>query len=643
MSYKKALYHKSSILIYAFVLMSFPCAFGMNNAIPVLYDIASRAEPYVDMIYGAWGVGNTLYNTDPSPSRNTMHHNTESDQSSKVHWSDVEMVTANNERMTGTDINHVPSFIDKIVTDYQKSIQANDITHCSSTNAETNPSNVSGNTTTVFNATTDLATAPLPTLAADQADIGSKVISTPIPSEATTRGIDESIFSVSTAADNREMIAYNPADLKALDTLNETRMNSGLASAELLQATKNQTSLNQLDKVMGLSKDPETLAVQFAAMSGTLGVIDCDTQIALRDFLCDNNDFNIVDTQEKQEALFNILTPTIKKHFANNREGFLEYLKNGVLSGRPGFKELYDRETGQATLQDNFFRVGSSIYSFLSNNRFTNRGNKLEKINKGQFVTDLAQVVQLCKAGKFGEAQESIEKIKNARESLADDTRAAALARYECLCAIYRNISEKALNKFSSEKKDGEVQGSGAVESKLVPSYKKEDIQRGNSNVVPANNAIEGQGGSGGMIPDPDDNEVKRKIENRATGELQNKVSLRDTKTFRDAENQIAVNSSRFEKNGLKPISRKTLKHIVNEHTAEGVQGVRAGKSLFNRGENFIELMLDGWERGSLIRAGEKIYDAGRIIGIDKTGSPTSQVKMFLDETGNSIATIFPY
>ena len=615
----------------------------MNNMIPVLYDIASRAEPYVDMIYGAWGVANTLYNTDPSPYHNTTHHNSESDQSAKVSWPDIEMVTANNERVTGTDINHVPSFIDKIVADYQKVAQANDATHCSSTNAEMYSSNASASTASTFNATADLALALSPAVAADQGDIGSRAVCAPILNEVTTRGIDESIFSVSTAADNREMIAYNPTDLKALDTLNETRTSSGLASAELLQATKNQTSLNRLDKVMGLSNDPEALVSQFGAMNGSLSIIDCNTQLALRDFFCDSNDFNIVNTQEKQEALFNILTPTIKKHFANNREGLLEYLKNGVLNGRPGFKELYDCETGQATFQDNFFRVGSSVYSFLSNNRFTNRGNKLEKINKGRFVADLAQVVQLCKAGKFGEAQESIEKIKNARESLPDGARAAAIARYECLYAIYRSISEKALNKFSNEKKDSDVQGSGAVESKLVPGYKKEDIQGEQSKVVPANNAVGGQGGSGGMSPDPDDNESKRKVENQATGELQNKVSLRDTKTFRDAENQIAVNSSRFEKNGLKPISRKTLKHIVNEHTAEGVQGVRAGKSLFNRGENFIELMLDGWERGNLIRAGEKIYDAGRIIGVDKTGSPTSQVKMFLDETGNSIATIFPY
>ena len=128
--------------------------------------------------------------------------------------------------------------------------------------------------------------------------------------------------------------------------------------------------------------------------------------------------------------------------------------------------------------------------------------------------------------------------------------------------------------------------------------------------------------------------------------EFQNNISLKETKVYRDAKNQITANTERFEKLGLKPISNKDLKHIVNNHTKVGEvarqRSLSDKTSFFKDDINLIELILDAWEFGEEIWPGSKEYDCAKIVGTTKTGEPTSIIQVSLNKTSDAIRTAFP-
>ncbi len=75
----------------------------------------------------------------------------------------------------------------------------------------------------------------------------------------------------------------------------------------------------------------------------------------------------------------------------------------------------------------------------------------------------------------------------------------------------------------------------------------------------------------------------------------------------------------------------------------DGIKAQNSTKSVFNKNENIIELALETWEKGHWIDKNTKIFDCERIIGLDLAGTPTTKIKIALNETMDSFRTVFPY
>ena len=97
-----------------------------------------------------------------------------------------------------------------------------------------------------------------------------------------------------------------------------------------------------------------------------------------------------------------------------------------------------------------------------------------------------------------------------------------------------------------------------------------------------------------------------------------------------------------FSKLGLDAISKRDLKHIFKNHVPGGQYAVIGDRSIFHEHINVIELALEAWTKGTIVGSGEKIFDAGKIVGIALDGSPTSKVRISLNGTNKAIKTIFP-
>lgn len=119
-------------------------------------------------------------------------------------------------------------------------------------------------------------------------------------------------------------------------------------------------------------------------------------------------------------------------------------------------------------------------------------------------------------------------------------------------------------------------------------------------------------------------------------------TSIKESSAFRLAEKTIVDKQSVFEKINLKPVSKSALKHIINGHSIDGVKAKLSNKSIFYKSENIIDLVLQGWEKGTFVDEHTKIFDFGRAIGIDLNGNPTAMIKIVLNETKDSIKTAFP-
>jgi hypothetical protein len=96
-----------------------------------------------------------------------------------------------------------------------------------------------------------------------------------------------------------------------------------------------------------------------------------------------------------------------------------------------------------------------------------------------------------------------------------------------------------------------------------------------------------------------------------------------------------------FEALGLRP-TKKFLKHVYNSHVRGGEKAIPFVKSIFNPGENYAELALDAWIKGTQIDEYRKVFDVGRIIGINVAGQETSRVIVVLNETKNGFVTVYP-
>ena len=187
------------------------------------------------------------------------------------------------------------------------------------------------------------------------------------------------------------------------------------------------------------------------------------------------------------------------------------------------------------------------------------------------------------------------------------------------------------------------------VGSDLIEEQSKESILNKveNSNQsTPASNASNALPPQ--IDPDPEDPKDNRDLiepiepKQVVKEEFQNNISLKETKVYRDAKNQITANTERFEKLNLKPISNKDLQHMVNHHTKIGhIARQRSKTSTFTDGID-IEMILDAWEYGKMVKDGEKIFDTGKIIGTNYDGNPTSLIKIALNGAKDGIRTAYP-
>ena len=96
--------------------------------------------------------------------------------------------------------------------------------------------------------------------------------------------------------------------------------------------------------------------------------------------------------------------------------------------------------------------------------------------------------------------------------------------------------------------------------------------------------------------------------------------------------------------NGPINITADRLGHVISEHTVGGAN--TAGKSIFNAGENIVNLIKQGTqqviEKQAFGNNFQRVFDAGRNIGVDRvTGQQTSLMTIITNRAGTMI-TAFP-
>ncbi len=104
----------------------------------------------------------------------------------------------------------------------------------------------------------------------------------------------------------------------------------------------------------------------------------------------------------------------------------------------------------------------------------------------------------------------------------------------------------------------------------------------------------------------------------------------------------IAKYSGQFTNLGLEAPSKTFLKHIKNSHIQGGAKAIAGKKSIFNAGENVLELAIESWVKGNEIEKGIKIFDVGRVIGIDLYGKLASKIYIVLNKTLDGVRTFYP-
>lgn len=361
----------------------------------------------------------------------------------------------------------------------------------------------------------------------------------------------------------------------------------------------------------------------------------------IREFFFDRQGhFKAIESSERRSQLLHILAPSIKKYFEQigAKEKYTEFLLENGIDGIGSAYYLRELEIDGKDIFDYVEDFSAGIHSFFHD--FAHSSPNVSEFESGPFIKDLGILQQLCETKNFAEAKAYINKRIIQRISIDDDyARSHNLADHNCLCKLYDNyMTKERLNESATLSKSAIIESiSKKNDSSLLndkPNHSKEETgEAAQQKVVQQSIESEASSPIGPNLNDPQNDKEKKSDES-------NEKSLKETKTYKDAYAEIERSGEKFEKLGLKPISKKDLRHIVNGHTVEGAK--TAGKTQFNANENFIELVLEGWEKGTWVDRNSKIYDTGRIIGHDAAGSPKSSIKIFLNGTGDSIRTVFP-
>jgi len=90
-------------------------------------------------------------------------------------------------------------------------------------------------------------------------------------------------------------------------------------------------------------------------------------------------------------------------------------------------------------------------------------------------------------------------------------------------------------------------------------------------------------------------------------------------------------------------VTERALAHIKDLHTVEGTG--TAGKSVFNAGEDVVQLVRAGESVAPVRQAGgnfERIVNAGRIIGVERATHATTNLYTIITTPTNRLVTMFP-
>lgn len=389
-------------------------------------------------------------------------------------------------------------------------------------------------------------------------------------------------------------------------------------------------AFEKLERLMSFSGNPAALGLQISFGRGKehsipKEILSHDLKNKLRAFFFDEKGhFKPIDSDDRQKEIAHILTPAFKNYFKliNKEQEYIPFLSGRNIHGAACFRDIRAYEAGDDDFIDYIGYGLSAVGSFLLRESLPK--NEIE-IAHSLFLSSAAQIIGLSKSGHVALAKEMLERLKDKINLETGST--ITKSEYKCLEVILdayqnKNLEEEKLKEAALVKA---LAQQAVLKSSQVPSV----------NQLPANSG-------GGMTPgDPEKDEEK-------LAELMepDKTNLKETKIYRDAEQQIASNTKRFEMLDLKPISQGKLKHIVNKHTNVGEiarqRNMGNKGSIFNDDINLIELILDAYEFGTEIAEGTKIYDSGKIIGIHDKKGPTTIVIVGFDKIEKIIKTAFP-
>lgn len=482
------------------------------------------------------------------------------------------------------------------------------------------------------------------------------------------------------------------------------------------------------------SNNPKALSTQLqVTQGGSLGIsqeyFSQTIQDKYRNFLWGASGlFRPIDSPERQAQAFKILYPAIKAHFATDRIGLLDFLKENM--NISGAEKQYKIETEWGSYL-------ASHTSIIENLNIFEQTVAPQTVKESAFLQEVDKLSAFVGQGKLAEAKAilALSGQKIYKADVTDAVRNTMIQEHNCLCAQYTSLTEKLFEKYKGDPYyetcdrfvgrgsmslaeafkilDARHQAANSlayrmgydlknlsvkdrslifkeIDSRTKDTFGLKDLyehkdllndkelnilkerlecfestektdlalaQNENTGVAPheetepiepSQNVQQEVSITASPPPlEPKEPRKKEKSQSNSPNDQSAKIdnqrnSIKESKIYKESLEQLSQNANRFKELNLNPISKKTLKHIINEHTLEGIKGIRSSKSLFNLGEDFIELLIEGWKKGTPINETTKIYDTGRIIGLNRAGEATTKVKIALDESLTTFATIFP-
>ncbi len=447
------------ILKYQALILVFSClsSFPMAN---LLWQAEPYVEKAVEAAYAVLGFKSILDNAPDYPTNDSTN-------TSYVDYQSIRLVDDHNNLSTGRIFENPNSYTDQIVEKMLHDKPSN----ISATDIETSSVSYSPHSTETMNATSDygvsssiVAQNETTILAAEINDLVAPV-SEPLSSPVEVSGIESTNrdfnFSYENVYNNDSHAVDYPAYPDSVDYDAVSRMPDDYAqkrASGMSEPLTQQVALTIFEQLMSPSNNLKALAIQLKALSNSpdvtgiwASISDPDLRGKIRtefkNFFYANKDFNIINSSDKREELFNILSPAIKATFGGNQKAYLDYLY--AKRALPGYHLAHDYETGEADFQDRFFDAGSWIYSATNKLLYglEPEQNMPEKINNCPFILNLKKVEILCREGKFSEALAFIEAFKDSYKKLDYDEKIDLESKYKVLLNVYDASLNKSLEK----------------------------------------------------------------------------------------------------------------------------------------------------------------------------------------------------